>query len=783
MEQSFARRLFVLAGLLSGLAVSLPAKPPYKVYSYLMSGDVAPLTGAAINYNLLPWNNITHVMDSFALPSATVGQITTAGLNGITLVTIAHGNATRAYMSIGGAFPAANTTRFAASTSSAANITAFVANITNTVQTFDYDGVDIDWEFPSAAEKGQFMSFMQALYTAIKAMPAAYDGLPRGLTFFISAGGSLCGVDWPNIGKYCDVGIMSGYDYYIDAYNGPLSDPGSAYGDCAGLTANGDIQGTFAKLTTSGMTAGKLALGCPLYGTPNEVSVIQLLTNGTGLVYHTPQSEFSVNFSGTITYGDNAQSFCDKINWALAHGLQGVGLWEMSYAYPPTDPTVAPLWATIGGTAACLALPTATRTPTPAVVNTVTFTPTLTGTRSATPTATLSNTPATTATFTPTLTGTRSATPTATLSNTPLATATFTPTLTGTRSATPTATLSNTPLGTATFTPTLTGTRSATPTATLSNTPLGTATFTPTLTGTRSATPTATLSNTPLGTSTFTPTLTVTRSATPTATLSSTPLGTLTFTPTLTVTRSATPTATLSNTPLGTATFTPTLTVTPSATPTATLSSTPPGTSTFTPTLTGTCSPTPTATLSKTPLNTATFTATMTLTQTPLGTLTDSPTVTESPTFSPGNTATGTPPATLSATPTSTPTFTSTQTACACAPTSTSTASPTPLLSGPSTSAPTILNVVPVPNPAHGDWWVLAVQLSGPADSLSFKAYSQAETAVRKLELPGPFAQGWNSVAVPAAGLAQDLYYLKLHANGGGQSSADCKAVRLLYLR
>ena len=160
-----------------------------------------------------------------------------------------------------------------------ANRAVFVAAITNTVATYGYDGVDIDWEFPSAAEKANFMGFMQSLYAAIKSMPSAYDGQPRDLTFFISAGGSICGVNWATIGNYCDAGIMSGYDYYVDAYNGPLVDP-VTYGDCAGTTSTGDIVGTFNKITAAGIPPAKLALGCPLYGTPFEVPIIMLLQNG-----------------------------------------------------------------------------------------------------------------------------------------------------------------------------------------------------------------------------------------------------------------------------------------------------------------------------------------------------------------------------------------------------------------------------------------------------------------------------------------------------------------------
>lgn len=155
--------------------------------------------------------------------------------------------------------------------------------------------------------------------------------------------------------------------------------------------------------------------------------------------------------------------------------------------------------------------------------NTVTPTPTSTGTLTATPTAT----PTATGTLTPTPTGTPTGTPTATPTGTSTATPTSTPTgtATGTPTATPTGTLTATP--TATETPTITPTGTATDTPTI--TPTGTTTTTPTIT------PTGTVTETPTATTTGTP---VTETSTPTGTP-------VTATPTATTTPStATPTAT-----------------------------------------------------------------------------------------------------------------------------------------------------------------------------------------------------------------------------------------------
>ena len=718
-------RIALTLGLL-GLVAPLRAKPTWKVYAYIQSGHTAAYL------NGLPFTDITHVMDAFALPNGTPATINMGSTSGANLVTAAHTHATRANLSLGGA--SAGTANFVNNTSTLANRTAFVAAITNTVATGNYDGVDIDWEFPTAGDKAQFMAFMQALYTAIKAMPAAYDGLPRDLTFFVSAGGSICGVDWTTIGSYCDAGIMSGYDYFVDSYNGPLSDPGVTYGDCAGKSATADIQGTFAKLTTAGMTAGKLALGCPLYGAPSETPINNLLVSGTGYVYHSPQQEFSVTYAGSPAWADDATSYCAKINWCQTHGLQGIGLWEMSYAWPAGNAAVTAIWDTIGGIAACVS------------VGTPTFTATPTRTRTATPTssatATRTVTPLSTATFTCTVTP--SSTPSGTLTATPTPTRSATPS--ATRTATPTATSSVTPP----FSPTSTATPSATPTRSPTGTPSATASQTPTKTSTGS--PTATPSATPSRTGTATPTLSPSPSGTPTITLTHTP----------SPLASATDTSTVTATPSVTATYSSS--VTPSVTPTATLTFTasPLASDTDTPTTTGTPSVSPTSTGTATP--SVTETVTPTHTASPLASATDTPTRTVTATISP----------TFSSTVTDVPTGTFT---------STPTQTPAGGLQPPNTEPPRPIDTCALPDPQRDPGHLtLSFVLKGDADSVRVDVYTKAMTKIVETELGGPFAAGRHTVTLALPKVPVGLYYAVVLGRSGSSAPLRGPVAKVFYL-
>ncbi|HJT25374.1 MAG TPA: glycoside hydrolase family 18 protein, partial [bacterium] len=519
---------------------------------FLATTYVQDTRGVTVQPANIPWNDITQVNEAF-------GQVNTNGTVSFAplavysnLVSIGHANQTRVNISFGGA----SSDSLFAGAASAANLTTFVNNIMAVVNSYGFDGVDIDWEFPTASEETQFMNLIQALSADLKAQ-TAYDGKPKGLTFFVSAGADICGVNWGTVGQYADYGILSGYDYYAPiggtTYNGPVSVPaGNNYGDCAGSTRLLDIADNVSTLSGKGFPVSQMVLGCPFYvDDASQDDVYSVLQTNAFVSYSSQEMEGVYTYAGGNYGTDNRQSFCDKINWAVGSlKMPGISMWEMSQAYPVTAAPVSALWNVIGGNDSCLTFlgPTSTPTSTPSLTATLTASKTATSTATKTPTSTPSSTCTQTPTRTPTSSttatpsGTPTLTPTQTATGTPTATPTATATLTGTKTptGTPTLTASSTPTGTPTssVTPTVTGT----PTATASST----------ATKTQTATPTLTATFTPSGTSTKTAT------ATPSFTPSDTPL--FSYTPTATSSNSATPTSS------ATATATPTLTVTTTAT-------------------------------------------------------------------------------------------------------------------------------------------------------------------------------------------------------------------------
>ncbi len=609
-----ASKLLIVLAFLFLSPVLLWAKPSYWVYSYIDANT--DVNGQAITFvNDIPWNDITHLIDTFATPKASGGLDSTSSCFGSVLVNNAHSHSTRANLSIGGA---GNGGSFSSDVGTYQ--ATFISNITKAVTQVGYDGIDIDWEFPASGDRANLQSFMTNLYNAIKALPASsVDGQARTLTIYIGCGDEMCVSSWGNLATACDAIILSGYDFGYDVFNGPIVDTSQSMSNsCDGLSSgNADVTTLFNLLTTNGVPASKCVLGSPLYGNYpaggyNEVPIITLLTSGTAGSYNAAAMEQLYTYSGNATTANTQQSFCDKINWALGKGMKGIGLWDTAQACPITNAYASAIWNTIGGNNACVTVGAST----PTATFTKTVTKTFTATATMTATSTFTNTVAHTSTPTFTNTASNTATRTFTLTATNTTANTLTPTDTNT--ATNTYTRTFTPTSTNTFTSTITLTPANTASATASNTGTVPPTHSPTVTNTASNTFTSTDTSTVLSTSTPTFTLTASNTATASYTGTVPPTHSPTVTSTFSNTATSTDSSTFTNTPVHTSTptFTPTatLTFTHTAVFTATLSPTATVTNSFTTTFSPTVTPsfTPTHTTQVTLTFTPTFTKTIT---------------------------------------------------------------------------------------------------------------------------------------------------------------------------
>ena len=145
-------------------------------------------------YTSIPFRNLTHIAHAFIFPQSDG----TLDLTGFTfypeLIQAAHLNGVGVVISVGG-YDVARTPRFAQVAADPAARTRFANALRDFCVTYQYDGVDIDWEYPTAGGRANTTLFYQALRTALSSagMPLTLSiagANKRGQTHILGSIGS-----------------------------------------------------------------------------------------------------------------------------------------------------------------------------------------------------------------------------------------------------------------------------------------------------------------------------------------------------------------------------------------------------------------------------------------------------------------------------------------------------------------------------------------------------------------------------------------------------------------
>jgi chitinase len=233
------------------------------------------------------------------------------------VVAKAKANGAKIFMSISGA--AAD---FDAATNSAAGRNTLIKNIMTNVRQYILDGVDMDWEFPSAANAtaSQFTALMKELSDSCHLNKKYY--LTAAITPGKYAGGFRDGVetvvfgyvDWFNVMVYDDFSTTVPYRHHADM---ALANVSMNYW-----------------LNTRGMPASKYVLGLPAYGRPSGITQTNTVLTYSGILAQggSPLSDSAmVTSSGSATpymiYYNGTPTIKLKAIAAKQRG-NGVMLWE-----------------------------------------------------------------------------------------------------------------------------------------------------------------------------------------------------------------------------------------------------------------------------------------------------------------------------------------------------------------------------------------------------------------------------------------------------------------------
>lgn len=255
--------------------------------------------------------NANHEVSPPAAPSTSVSAF----------ITKARANNAKVFMSINDG-AGDGKTNFRNMAASASTRTHFVADVMKKVREYGFDGVDIDWEFPTTNDG------TDATFTAL--MKELSDSLHRDAKYYLTAAitaGKYAGsirdairnevfnyADWFNIMAYDDFSTTTPYRHHSDL---------NLANTCLNYWLN-----------TRGMPKAKCVLGFPAYGRPSGIT-----QSGTVLAYKdilsrggSPESDSAIvtttNFPNGYTIYYNGQPTVKKKAIIAKQQANGVMVWE-----------------------------------------------------------------------------------------------------------------------------------------------------------------------------------------------------------------------------------------------------------------------------------------------------------------------------------------------------------------------------------------------------------------------------------------------------------------------
>ncbi len=258
------------------------------------------------------------------------------------LIPQAHAHSRSVLMSMNGDFPTV--------TASAALRATAATNIANALDTYGYDGVDFDWEWPNtASERANFTAFMQAVYATVKARSTDYI-----ISFVQGPGYWLAGTDWSAVAAYSDFCFLIVYDWKNPA-NGPIRKPGSVqFLGLSGGSIEAAGKGALDYIIAEGYPANKVIAGLPFYSSDNRSwfdGAPMWMTNRIGFLNAADPDYLETEIDGAWwTTPDNIKqkmnALLDERTTVLENKeiLRGIGFWELGHedlAQPQVSDAIA----------------------------------------------------------------------------------------------------------------------------------------------------------------------------------------------------------------------------------------------------------------------------------------------------------------------------------------------------------------------------------------------------------------------------------------------------------
>ncbi|KAK1752214.1 hypothetical protein QBC47DRAFT_433206 [Echria macrotheca] len=318
----------------------------------------------------MPLSELTHLYYAFAFIEPVTFKLTTMDaqtpeeLFKLTVDTKRYNPGLKVYIAIGGWThndPGPYQTVFSDAASTEANRQKFADNVLKFVNLWGFDGIDIDWEYPGADDRGGTPADTENFVLLMKTLRQTFNASPRklGITFTIpSSFWYLRWFDMPGLLKYADWANLMSYDLHgtWDA-NNPI-----------GAIAQGHTNLTEIKLAAEllwrvNVKPEQVAIGFGFYGRSFELASSSCTTPGCAfkggakpgpcsktsgvLMYYEIQAildqvpgltpvhdeDAAVKYivwdnTQWVSY-DDADTFDAKVAWANAIGFGGSLIWAV----------------------------------------------------------------------------------------------------------------------------------------------------------------------------------------------------------------------------------------------------------------------------------------------------------------------------------------------------------------------------------------------------------------------------------------------------------------------
>lgn len=294
-------------------------------------------------YTAIQYQNLTYIAHAFIFPNAD-GTLDLSGFSYYPeLIQRAHTNSVGAVISVGG-YDLVRTPRFTQVAGDPVARTRFVTAVRDFCIQNGYDGVDIDWEYPTAGGRANTTAFFRELHDTL-----ANTFPPLTLSIAAPSGSYNNNYDWAVMKDLLDwVGVMT-YDFY-GSWTTKIGPNSPLYGN-ATQTDQGWIDNSVSFYLGQGVPKAKLLIGTPFYGWEFNGSTMYGPGVGTAQLAYSKIAPllqqgwtrswdqladvpYIINASKTnvISYDDSA-SITVKMNYVKSQKLGGTIIWALGQDY------------------------------------------------------------------------------------------------------------------------------------------------------------------------------------------------------------------------------------------------------------------------------------------------------------------------------------------------------------------------------------------------------------------------------------------------------------------